>query len=586
MKHFSFSWDMGSLYRGNSIFLSISLALIFSMAFQVCVFSGTLLVLHTNDIHGHMTPQPMTGGKGSMGGLPALSTALNAQRRKAALLGWETMTVDAGDFVQGTPYSDLSRGEDMALMAESLGYEFFTIGNHEFDFGKEHLSKLIPLTGAEFICTNLVVSDERGNDQPISGCKLFSVVERAGARIGIIGLMTTDLPAMTGKANIEGIKILDPAQTAVRAMTLCRESGATVIILLSHMGYGADIALADEVSGIDLIVGSHSHTAVSRPTVVIPGSGAVADPGSNQTNGSTDPMAQGALVTQTGSYTNYLGWARLNIDDRTHRVSGRTGGLILLDTSKFTADPKMVRKSSVVTDRVDALLGATVGIVENEMISAIPADLAAQTPAADDNERKSRFNQLKKSLEGNIEFILEPGSSRVVVLESTAGNFVADAMRWSVGADIAIQNGGGVRGGLTGKVLLSDLHRMMPFKNKVVMTRVNGKIVRILAERVVARYSYGLGVISGMEIIFDPAAPEMSRVVEVLVGGQPLDENRDYTVATNDFIFDGGDSYAEFRKCSRIDNIEEIEVREAMRRYLGEMSPYRCRVEGRIRTER
>lgn len=555
------------------------------VSLQIPGISSTLLVLHTNDIHGHITPEPRTNEKGFMGGAGSLATAVKAQKRKAAMMGWDTLLVDAGDFMQGTPYSDLSRGESMAAIAKALGYEFFTLGNHEFDFGRDRISELIPMTGASFICSNLTLPERSGSDKMIPGCQSLAVVDKAGVKVGIFALMTTDLPAMTVPANIRGIEILDPVETSRRVIDLCQSRGATVIILLSHMGYGSDVHLASRVQGIDVIVGGHSHTPVINPMIVPCGASISSpEPDPSVTPGSREPSAPGTMVVQSGSYSNYLGWVNLKIDDSTGRVVEKRGGLNLVDTAKYTADASVAAIADTYIKKVDDLLGERVGVVENEMISNIPPDLISEVPPANAEERKAREKKIRSYLEGKLEFIREPVSGKAIVLETNAGNFIADAMRWSAGADVAIQNGGGVRGGLAGEVVLKDLHRMMPFKNKVVMTRMKGSMLRILAERIVARYEYGIGVISGMEISFDPSAQPMSRVRQVLVNGSELLDDRDYNVATNDFIFEGGDSYVEFRKCTKCTSIEEVEVREAMRGYLSEMSPLKAQVEGRIRT--
>ncbi len=143
--------------------------------------------------------------------------------------------------------------------------------------------------------------------------------------------------------------------------------------------------------------------------------------------------------------------------------------------------------------------------------------------------------------------------------ETNIGNFIADAYRDAVGADIAFVNGGSIRADLTynpGVLTKRDVLSMLPFNNPIVKVELSGKTLRAMLEHGVARSGVGedgepgrFPQISGMSFKFDVSKPAGSRVVEALVSGKPLEDSKTYTVATSDFLVSrGGDGYTMFKE--------------------------------------
>ena len=135
--------------------------------------------------------------------------------------------------------------------------------------------------------------------------------------------------------------------------------------------------------------------------------------------------------------------------------------------------------------------------------------------------------------------------------ESNFGDLIADAMRSGLGADVALMNGGGIRGDRTyapGTVLTrKDIIRELPFGNVVVLIELSGNDLLAALENGVSEIEDSAGrfpQVSGMTFTYDPAKPPGSRIVAVQVGGRPLDRERVYKVATNEYIYGGGDGYA------------------------------------------
>jgi 5'-nucleotidase len=174
--------------------------------------------------------------------------------------------------------------------------------------------------------------------------------------------------------------------------------------------------------------------------------------------------------------------------------------------------------------------------------------------------------------------------------ESAFANLIADAMRAAVGADVALTNGGGIRGDtvyepgteLTREMVLSEL----PFNNVTVKLEISGNVLRAALENGVAKVESIRGQfphVSGMSYVFDPTQPAGSRIVSVQVGEQPLDPNAIYTLATNDYIAEGGDHYDMLKHLKRlIDTSAGTLMASSVMRYMESQGTIAPKLEGRI----
>ena len=177
--------------------------------------------------------------------------------------------------------------------------------------------------------------------------------------------------------------------------------------------------------------------------------------------------------------------------------------------------------------------------------------------------------------------------------ESNMGNLIADAMRQATGADVALTNGGGIRGNrlyeagttLTRKDFLSEL----PFGNVTVLMSLTGADLWDALEIAVSRIEDGAGrfaQVSGMQYIFDPSRPKGSRIVGVTIAGMPLDKSKNYKVATNDYIASGGDGYAVLKRGKLlIDPSGATLMANQVIDYAAALGTIAGKIEGRIRTK-
>lgn len=211
---------------------------------------NALVILHTNDIHGHIEEAEQAQVR--FGQLEALLA--QRKREHAAVL-----LLDAGDALHGSVSATLSRGEAVLNWMTRLGYDAMTLGNHDFNYGYSHLKQLQDAHDIPFLAGNVCWAK--------SGAPLFDglrVFDWPGLRVGIFGLATPETQIKSNPNNTKGLRFADAVAYATDCVHHLRQGGADVIIALSHLGMDAeshvqDKQLAELVPGIDVIVGGHSH---------------------------------------------------------------------------------------------------------------------------------------------------------------------------------------------------------------------------------------------------------------------------------------------------------------------------------------
>lgn len=439
-------------------------------------------VYHTNDVHGWIMPRPDKKEPArEAGGAAALKALLDKETAPKLVL-------DAGDWWQGTPEGSLTKGDAVAKVFNAVGYDATEIGNHEFDSGADSLKALIPKLNMPVLAAN--VYDADGKHVPWT--KPHIVKEVAGVKFGIFGLLTTHMDRLAFPKNIAGLTFRREVDEARDQVAQLKKEGAQVIVAVTHVGYEepdkpkfeGDQTIAREVAGIDLIVGGHSHTPLSR---------AWRDPD------------HGTLVVQAGSYLAKVGRTTLTIDKRTHAVTASS----------------------------------------DELLDLWP-DLAGQDPAvkAVVDECQAQVGEAFKTVVATATAPLDRGAADQ---ESGLGSWMADCYKDWAGVDAAFQNGGGIRADIpAGPVTLRHLFSVMPFDNSIVKVKMTGAELRSALDHGVG--SPRLVQVGGMTAEFHRRRPRHERLGAVAVAGAPLDDAKTYSVATLDFLVAGGDGYDEFGK--------------------------------------
>ncbi|MBR8660560.1 5'-nucleotidase C-terminal domain-containing protein [Brevibacillus sp. NL20B1] len=396
------------------------------------------------------------------------------------------LLIDAGDTFQGTVFVNQFKGESVVPILNHLGYDVMAAGNHEFDFGYEQLLKLRDMLKYPIISANVFKAD--GTEFLVPTYK----AEIGGKKFAFVGFVAEDTPILTHPDNVKGLTFKNPVEVAKVVVPQLKKE-ADHVIVVSHVGIEVDREIAKNVPGIDLIVGGHSHTPLKTPEVV-----------------------NGTYIVQDWEYGKSLGRADLYYLGK--ELVAFSGGLKEYDES-VQADPEVEKLVQEIVSKIDEVMGVVIAKSEVDL----------------DGDR-----------------------SLVRKKETNVGNLVADIMLERTKAikgheaDVALINGGGIRTQLkAGDITKKDLYTLLPFPNTLTVIEVTGEELKKALENGVSQVEEGAGrfpQISGMSFTYNPKKPAGERVVEVKVGGQPLDLKKTYKVATNDFIAAGGDGYESFNK--------------------------------------
>lgn len=338
--------------------------------------------------------------------------------------------------------------------------------------------------------------------------KATASFSQPSGKITVIGLVTDDVPQSSHPRNTVGLKFLSPAQVAREQITAAQQT-TDLFVLLTHIGHEQDMALANELCrGADavtapvLIVGGHSHTRVEAPVRV-----------------------GNCAVTQAGDHGRLLGIVDVRVDEG--KLLTVEGHLEEIDPRTAPSDPGIAALVKRYNDQMDTVLNQKAGVAAVDLI--------------------------------------QEGARRQ---ETNLGNWVADLVRRVSGAEAALINGGSIRTGIpAGEITIRQLSAMLPFDNYIVAVRMSGAQLLQALEHGVSGVESGEGrfpQVSGMTFVFDRRLPVGKRVTEVRVGGAPLELQREYTVATLDFLAAGGDGYAAFGEAIRGSG-DFVEVGGAMR---------------------
>ncbi len=497
-----------------------------------------LTIMHTNDVHGHHEPQ--RDGNGGAARQAAVVQQIRGEVDNHLLL-------DAGDRFTGTLFHVQYRGQDSVQIMNAIGYDALVLGNHEFNEGSDKLAEFVQDLDFPTVSANIDFSA----DPWLAGLVAPSVVlDVGGESIGIIGLTTPDTVVLNlpSKDLVFHDNLVEITQEQVDSLSA---QGIDKIILLSHLGYGPDLEVAQGVSGVDIVVGGHTNTFLSNTY-----SGALGDYPTVLESASGEPV----LVVQADTKTIYLG--RLDVEFDSAGVLTDWDGDAILLSRYITPDPDL---SDLIAELAEPI-----------------AELTSQ-----------RVGETSVALTGT-----SPRLCRVE--ECLLGVVITDAMLENTGADIVIQNGGGIRADIdAGEVTLGEVLNVLPFGNLISTLELTGADVLAALENGVSRVevdengeplvdgaSGRFPQVAGMRYTFDATQAAGSRIVsaEVMSDGEysALDPDAVYRVATNDYMRSGGDGYAilETNAMNAYDQGSPLD--QVVADYIAANSPLHVELPGRI----
>lgn len=492
-----------------------------------------LTILHTNDFHARFEPiskydsgcSAEDDAEGKCFGRSArLMTAINDA--KARSNNW--VLVDGGDQFQGTLFYTYYKGKLAAEMMNQMGYTAMTVGNHEFDDGPEVLRGFMDAIDFPILMSNADVSRE-----PLLADVLqkSTVIEQGGEKIGFIGLTPQDTHELASPGpNITFTPPADAVQGEVDKLT---EMGVNKIIVLSHSGYKVDQQVAENTTGVDVIVGGHSNTYLANDD--------------ENADGPYPTVVNGVQIVQAYAYGKYLGELNVTFDDAGN-VTEASGNPLLMD-------------ASVTADEAVAARIAEAALPLEEIRNKVVAEAA-------------------EAIEGD--------RSVCRAMECPMGNLVADAMLDRVadqGIEIAIANSGGLRASIdAGEVTMGEVLTVLPFQNTLSTFQVTGATMVEALENGVSQIEEGAGrfpQVAGLTFAFDAAAPAGERVSDVMVGGAPIELDKTYGVVSNNYVRNGGDGYRMFVDAENAYDYGP-DLADVTAEYLAEQGPYTPYTDGRI----
>lgn len=420
-----------------------------------------LTIFHTNDLHGRIDE------------LACLTSQARRLRAQVEAAGGHSLLVDCGDAEERTVLEiAVTRGSAAMAYLRAAGYELSAVGNGAaLSYGPQVLPTMAETAGFPLLAANLL--DQEG--RLVAGCTPSVLREIGDVRLGFVGLAPRwHLWSLFGLQNPE------PAPLVAPEIERLRGQGATVIILLSHLGLAGDLELLGKVKGIDLILGGHSHTTIFGGL-----------------------LQGGVLIAQAGDHGRFLGRVDLEIDDSSGQILRKTARLLPLD---MTEEP-----DGAVLDAIDeqqALVAEILAEEIGEVSATLTFDAIAESPLANllaDALRQRTGADVALCQSTHLLASISPGVvtlRRIYRACKSPGN---PAVRSLTGAQLLEL----LEAGLDEERARQTAHWGRG--------RPNGRMA-----------------VSGLTACYDPAASPGQRLSDVLVDGQPLDPARSYQVAGTD----------------------------------------------------
>jgi 2',3'-cyclic-nucleotide 2'-phosphodiesterase (5'-nucleotidase family) len=506
--------------------------------------SVDLQLLTVSDWHGQLIP--VSG----VGGAAFLKTYFDQARAENP----NTLTFMAGDSFGATPPISSFFGDEPAVQAQNMmGLTADTFGNHNFDGGIDHLQHLVDLANFDFLSANL-----RNLSDNLTGVDKMKLYNVGRIKVAVIGITNEEAPTLVSPGAFGTIEVTDSVAAANRTAAVARRAGAQVVVILTHKGirgfdpdgnaFGELVDFADHVDPalIDVIVGDHTNFTYSG-------------------------VHQGSILA-VENLSKGVQFARVKLTvDRRGGVTDKSVTFHTPTNAGVTPDPQIQAFIDDLNQQLKPILGTVIG----ESMRAIPRSDSC-------------------------------GRSDGRLCESLVGNVVTDALRTTYGTDFAITNSGGLRADLTcpgaGEggfcptgitpppfpITRGSVLGVLPFGNESVTGTVSGAEIKAFLENGVSRMPAADGrysQVSGLCFTYEITAAPGSRVSGIVrqaadgtCSGPAVVAGDSYTLATNDFMAEGGDGYPVI--ISRVTSRDLMDQDTAD--YVVANSPLSPSIEGRI----
>ena len=457
------------------------------------------VILHTNDMHGYMQTTDTCLG---IGAVAQLKKDYEAQ-------GYDVLLMDAGDYLQGSSFANFTQGESVVEVMNAAGYDVAALGNHEFDYGSDVLEKRISEMNFPAVAANITV-DATG-EPFIQQNAVFTLSD--GTKVGVFGLDTPSTSTTSAPKNTAGLSFAQGEDLYAAAQAQIDElkgQGCSIIVCVGHLGEetanegnNAENVVAN-TSGLTVMIDGHDHL-VENQTV-------------------KDKDGNDVLIAETGYYLKNIGI--LTYEDGKFTDS-------LAEAGSYTgSDPELEKMVAETIAEIEATM--------QEVVAVTDFDLYGEAAPGNRTE------------------------------ETTMGDLAADAICWQVtqavgsAPDAVVLNGGAIRASIkAGEIKLLDIHNVFPFNNQLCTIEVTGTQLLEALEAATQSSPDPMGAfpqVYGIKYTLDttvpyekgelypgttynaPAAPG-TRITIHEVAGKEFDPEATYTIATNEFVATGGDTY-------------------------------------------
>ncbi len=474
-------------------FLCTSLLL---FSFATIAEGKSLTIYTTNDLHGRLKPFEYHGTK-DVGGAARRATLLKANPN--------ALILDAGDFAQGTLYFKIFPNNVNLEVLKKSNYSALTLGNHEFDKGTEYIKKSASSTNLPIISSNIKFKDKELNKK----IKKNFIKNINGINVAIIGVVDKSLKAQSS-TNPATYQIYDEIKT-IKKQVKKVDKKSDLIIILSHSGIEKDKEIAKKVKNIDLIIGGHSHTMLKEPLEI------------------TNQTGEKVLISQNGEFGTVLGQWDLEIED---------------DKIKSWKFKQIEINNKIQPDKE----------VENFI-----------------EKYDAPINDFSKDFVGSS---LTPIDARRQIVEcnlTTAGGLFHQAVKDKYPeVEITMNTSGGYRYGgiLPVNMTKRDIAELFPFDSYLVILEVKGSDILSILEtssRILPKpegfflqttgISYTVNTKNQSQVLdakLTKILKKGNRVSDVMINGEPLNPDKHYTLATDTFLYYGGEGYIQLKKYKHV----------------------------------
>lgn len=451
-----------------------------------------LTFVHLNDIHGRVN------GENNSISFPKLFSFLESLRNDKK--NGKVFLIDSGDTLHGTPFANFSKGESIVTLFNALEFDYVTIGNHDFNYGFNHLKSLINLQNYKTLALNLV---DKSNDTNILP---YDIVNFNEFNICFFGLLTPETYYKTNSKNITNLEFTNPEESVKNLLNNLKDKNIDLFVGITHLGcdkstenINQSINLANKFPQIDLILDGHSHTEIKDKYIV------------NNT-----------LISQSGNYNKNIAIIQLKIYDKKSEWKYK-----LMNSSDFDFYENNLYIENIITN------------IQNTQSS------------------------LNKTFIAYSEFALIGDRESVRCQETNLTQLITDAILWKTNSDAVLINGGSIRESISqGNITIEDIFKSIPFNNHIVTKKIKGSNLKEALENGLKAFPEPLGAmsqVSGMKVIFNPNNPPYKRVNEIYIKNNPIVLENYYNIAITDFMSLGGEEYTSLIQGENIDYFSSVE---------------------------